>query len=134
MNEREYDKLRKQVRDEYEKKLEALDLVYEMSKCGSGGVEPLQMGELSKAVRSAVEKQSVPFTVRDVEVKIIESHPEHKSTLNRTSISSALKRLANDEVIVMKERGSGKRPTLYENRRPVSDPAPLPPLPAPPPP
>lgn len=121
MNEREYNRLKKQVNEEYARKLVALDLVYEMSRSGSGGLvnstPSLPMGELSKAVRMAVDTQITTFTVREIEEKIIESQPEYKSAINRTSISSALKRLEKDGYIVMIERGKGKRASRYGKKR-----------------
>lgn len=128
MNEREYAKLRKQIEAEYFQKLGALDMVYAMSGGSSTGRSSagaprndfrkpaVGKGELARAVRDAVDFQTGIFTVRDVENRIIESRPELGPTINRASLSSALKRLAKDSYIITHELGRGKRATKYAKR------------------
>ena len=119
MKEREYRKLRAKIECEYRENLQALDLVFKMSGGDAaevGAATPLPMGELAKAVRGAVDAQGSEFTVRNIEDAILESNPDYRGSINRTSISSALKRLVND-VIVVKQLGRGKRATRYEKRQ-----------------
>ena len=120
MHEREYAKLRKQIEAEYRRKLDALDIVYELSGGPANGVPStgtaIGKGVLAKAVRAAVDRQPDSFTVRDIENRIIEMRPELRKSINRTSISSALKRLAKDSHIVTRKVGRGKRATVYSGQ------------------
>jgi hypothetical protein len=117
MKEPEYRRLKQKIEDEYQEKLKALDMVFQMSGGASvkngkqGGRE--SKGAVPQAVRNALQKLSGEFTVREVEKQIKIVDPT--SAFKRASISSTLKRLAKDEEIVCVEEGKGKRGSKYKN-------------------
>jgi hypothetical protein len=122
MNERDYRRLRAQVEREYQQKLDALELVWNMAQ---GQKEPAtrirsaSKGSLLAGIRDAVAAADNSFTLRDIERWLHNNRPELIAT-KRASISSTLKRLVGDKVEVV-ELGSGKRATVY--RRSESGPA-----------
>lgn len=114
MNEREFNRLRTQIKAEYQKKLEALDMVWKMCGGATKGSRTPPRGALASAVRQAVDARAGTFTVRDIEHTVCEANPGMATTVNRTSVSSALKRMANDDLITIASLGRGKRATIYD--------------------
>jgi len=118
MNEREYDRLKREIEADYRKKIDALELIWELSggqrKNGSVHQSSGIRGSLLKAIQTAVSETNGEFTVRKIEEMIKEKTPEIE--LKRPSISSSLQRLAEEGEIRVLESGSGKRPTVYARK------------------
>lgn len=115
MNDREYERLRKGIEDEYRANLDALERVYKWSKkhpssTSSNG----KRGNLLKAARNAVSMKTGAFDLRDIEEAIKRSDPD--ITIRRPSLSSALLRLVEDEILEIVDRGSGRKGSTYRNR------------------
>jgi hypothetical protein len=117
MNQREYDRMKAAITAEYKRKLEALELVWQMAggssmnTCASVTVRP-RKGELQAAVREAVETLPQGFSVRNVEEAIRVLKPRLEG-IKRASLSSALKRLVTAGEIQVVTEGSGKRASTY---------------------
>lgn len=121
MREPEYKRLRRKIQAECDEKLKALDLVYRMS----GGMSKRDdqngrssKGVVSRAVRNALQRMTGEFGVREIEKQIKLDDPA--SSIKRASISSTLKRMAEDEgerEIVRTGEGKGKRASKYRKRQ-----------------
>ncbi len=117
MNERDYLRLKKQFADEYERKLQALELIWLES---SGGKKPpkeqpegasVSRGNSAAAVAEFVEQwDGKEFSAKQVEGWI--KSAKGLST-NRTTIIHKLRRMVNDGIIELAERGSGKRASVF---------------------
>ena len=116
MTEREYNKLKQQLQDDYDKKLQAIETVWLMSnsQAGNGTGKRVTKGELVRAVESVLENLPQQFTIADLERHLRDTNPALAEATQRSSMSGCLRRLAEDEKIVVREVGKGKRPTLYE--------------------
>lgn len=115
MKDREHDRLRKQIEDDYREKLAALDLIWKMSKEQDAPQRKNgRRGSLLEAVRQAVSEKSGPFNLRDVEDSIRKQHAE--MTAQRASISSALLTLVSDGELEITEQGRGRRPSIYRKK------------------
>lgn len=119
MNEKEYERLKRQIREECAEKLKALDLVWQMAKAGkSNENSPRKVGrkgEVLELVRAVLPNLSDKFTQRLVTDAIRQRNPD-LGDIKRASVSSALRRLAGDGEIVVVEPGAGKRPSTYRRR------------------
>jgi hypothetical protein len=118
MKENEYLKLKRQIQAEYQKKLDALEMVWKMAKeetkkewAGKGKADG--HGELLKAVQDSIAAFTGDFNVRDVEEKMKEMHPSIASRTKRSSISTVLKRLADNHDIAQIEKGTGRAASKY---------------------
>jgi hypothetical protein len=119
MNEKQYLRLKRQIEAEYHKKLEALEMVYQMARPISSltgkqlGMRTSSKGALRNALRSAFTSMSGEFTPKVVLAKLRERDPAFAESVNKASLSSALARLAEGGEIELVEKGSGKRPSKY---------------------
>lgn len=118
MNERDYQRLKRSIEDDYRRKMEALETVWQIvrgvsdqSPCMPKAARSVE--QPAATVISTVEPLlgSLPdvFTIKDVEIRLSEgaTRPE------RSSISHALKRMQADGKLAVVETGRGKRPTKY---------------------
>lgn len=117
MKEREFKRLRSAIEDEFQRKMDALNLVYKMSNEDSPKQEkdPASKGALAEAVGKAVSQMSSNFNVRQIENAIKVFNPVLAANIKRSSISNTLKRMEGTELDVV-ERGKGKRATIYRRR------------------
>lgn len=117
MNQREYDRLRAEANADYRRKLEAIETVWKMSGGSQNGAKAsgasIGKGALQQAVTGVLALLPAEFTLRDVEKQIRSTRPELAGQIKRPSLSSALKRLADDEQIVVVVTGRGKRASTY---------------------
>lgn len=127
MNLREYQRLKAEAEADYRRKLEAIETVWKLSggpslaaiKNGTKSSETgLNKGALQEAARHAYKLLSGEFTHRDVFNKIAATDPTFAEQIKdkMPSLSGALKRMANDNELILVEGGSGKRASKY--RRP----------------
>jgi hypothetical protein len=127
MNYREYQRLKADAEAEYRRKIEAIETVWKLS--GGAATVPsangaksnengISKGSLQEAVRHAYKLLSGEFTHRDVYNQIIASDPIFAAKIKdkMPSLSGTLKRLADDQELVLVEAGKGKRASKY--RRP----------------
>jgi hypothetical protein len=129
MNEREYRRLIQQLEADFQKKREAIELVWLMARDtnhdaspraqGNGGGNGTRSGTLAAAVEDVITRfitETVQFNLNTVIELIEANHPEIKKPINPTSVSGCLKNLAKDKptFLVLAQRGSGKRPNLYQ--------------------
>jgi hypothetical protein len=118
MREPEYKRIKKKIETEYHEKLRALDMVFRMSNASlvkNGGQDARKSkGAVPQAVRNALHKITGEFTASDIESQIKTDDPT--SIFKRASISSTLKRLAEDEEIICTTEGKGKRPSKYRRK------------------
>ena len=113
MQEREYCRLKRQIQDDYTKKLEALDLVWSLS---TGGQEPPALspkdiqraanGDGQSTISQALAYMPEEFTTKDV----CDWLATNASNVDRTTVSHSLKRMKGLELI---EIGRGKRSSRY---------------------
>lgn len=117
MNEREYRRLRREIEEDFRKKTEALDLVWQMAKPSASGESVSAGGRWSKGmvldeIRSVLKEMQETFGAKTVMEKVQERNPE-LATLKRASFSSALRRLADEHEIELVTLGAGKRGSVY---------------------
>jgi hypothetical protein len=114
MNEREYERLKRQIRQECAEKLKALETVWAMArnrKSDETNDIDSRKGEVLAMVKEAIKDLHGPFTQREIRTALAHMNPDVK--LKRASVSSALRRLAQDGTIMVLETGKGKRSTKY---------------------
>ncbi len=128
MNEREYNRLKQQIEADYKRKLEALELVWQMARETDNAVEnrekTAKAGTLMGAIRSVLPIVNGEFDINTIISLVEETHPNIKKPINPTSVSGSLKKLERSGRIVLTEAGAGKRPNMYR----LSNPAPSIPL------
>jgi hypothetical protein len=124
MNRREYERLKAEAQAEYRRKLEAVETVWKMTDGRNGDSpvaspsESIVKGTLQQAVKIALQRISGDFTLRHVYNQIVLEDPvlADKIKDKLPSVSSVLKRMADEKELILVEAGSGKRPSKY--RRP----------------
>jgi len=118
----EYKTLKKQFKAEYERKVEALEIVYRASR-ESDSFALLQWasldasdsnGTLAGAIKDVLPLLSNPFNINDVIALVEEKHPEIKKPINPTSVSGGLRQLHKKGILEIVELGRGTRPTIYQ--------------------
>lgn len=128
ITEKEYRRLWRKLRDQYEERLKALNLVWEMScdckppQMADGGddsednqaEDPADhsiRGQVIAAVAVAVDELPEEFTTTDVEKMVRASRPDLAA--ERSTISHAVKRIAAARSLAIAEAGKGKRATRF---------------------
>lgn len=129
MNEREYLKLRKDARDEYHRKLGALDTVWRMSN-GTAPPNPPskskvrsidgERGNLVALVNQAVDAIEGEFNAKDVMNRVRAVCGKEP---DRSAVSHTLKRLEQSGKLVTVSAGSGRKGSIYARH---ATPAPAP--------
>jgi hypothetical protein len=117
MRDAEYHRLKKRIQQEYDEKIKALDMVFRISGGGSPAREAntrSSKGAVGQAVRAAIQKMSGNFVVRDIENQLKSDDPTSK--IKRASISSTLKRLADDDEIKLVEEGKGNKGSIFHRK------------------
>lgn len=114
--------MKAEIEAEYRRKLESLEMVWKMSGgASSNGSRTadtvLGKGQLQKAVQHALADITGDFDLHDVWKKIRLNNPALAATLKQPSLSSALKRLAEDGTITAVSVGRGKRASIYSKVR-----------------
>lgn len=121
MTEREYQKLKNRIEQECKEKLRALDVVWQLARNASSNGQPegqqkreitAGKGKLLNAIRQALTDIHGRFSIHEVEKGVQGNSPD--LIVQRSSISGALKRLAESKEIEIVEAGSGKRPSVYQ--------------------
>jgi hypothetical protein len=117
MNQREYERLKDDAASEYRRKLEAIEVVWKMTGGANNGAKaddsPIGRGALQQAIKTALQFITGDFTLRDVEKQIQATNSGFAAKIKRPSLSSALKRMANEKEIVLVEAGMGKRASKF---------------------
>jgi len=122
MNIKEYERLKADAQAEYRRKLEAIEMVWKMTdgrngaSAGDSSSESVGKGALQDAVRSALPHIGGEFTLRHVYNQIVLDDPvlAEKIKDKLPSVSSVLKRMADDKELILVEAGSGKRASKYK--------------------
>jgi hypothetical protein len=121
MKEYEYKELKRRFRAEYEKKLEALEIVYRASRdrgepLSSPALEPSIAPNgattLAGAIKEALPLLPDTFDINDVIALVGERHPD-KKPINPTSVSGGLRQLHKRGALKVIEPGRGTKPTIY---------------------
>jgi hypothetical protein len=118
VNEREYRRLRQQIEDDYRRKIDALEVVWKLSANTSNGNSaevPVKRGTIDNLVRNVLGSMTGQFSPRDV-MEEMQKIPDFPGGINRSSVSSALKRLADDGVLSVVQIGKGKRASRYQRK------------------
>jgi hypothetical protein len=114
MNDREYQRLKSAIEEEYRTSLDALERIWKLSRKHNGSSGPKGRGNLLAAVRQAVLERHTVFNLRDIEDAIKKRDPG--MTIRRPSLSSTLMRLVEDGDIEVVEKGSGRMPSTYRQK------------------
>ncbi len=118
MKQAEYERLKSDALTEYKRKIDAIETVWKMT----GGVTlnaatvegpGISKGALQQAILVALQALPGEFTLRDIEKQIQINDSVFAAKIKRPSISSALKRLADDKKIALVTLGKGKRASTY---------------------
>jgi hypothetical protein len=113
MKRSEYERLKKQIEDDYRRKIDALETVWQMV---SSTTKTADVGNgsshFAKLISDLIDRLPDSFTVREVEAKLAETPG---ISVNRSTVSHTLKRMSMEQSkIRISYAGAGKRPTLYE--------------------
>ena len=108
MTEQEYFDLHNQAKTDYERKLEALNIVFDLSNQTR---LRQKNGYLAKLISEAMPGLSDEFTAKDVKSAILTLNPNVK--VNRSSLSHSMKKLMDKLNIEIVSVGKGRRGTVY---------------------
>lgn len=127
----EYNMLCKRVREEYEievqratarleAKLRALAVVRDLSErrdTPNAGISTAgNQNNLHEMVRDAIQAIEGDATLQTVMAWVEAANPDLRDTIKPKSVSTALRRLAENGVLEVVDQGSGRRPTTYRKR------------------
>ncbi len=132
MNQRKYEKLKEEAKNKYNKTvadalkdykeiIAAIEKVWRLLKQPKGDASlsasgrRVKRGELAAAIREAIDAAHQTFTAPEVAEWLKTHNPDLTEKTARSSVSSYLRRLAEEGKIVVIEKGAGKRPTKYKN-------------------
>jgi hypothetical protein len=117
MKRADYNRYRRDIEDEYKRKLDALDKLWaelgDSSVSGSDGVSSNASGVLSNRksyVEEAIKSLKNGFTLRDIELWIREKYPT--AIIQRAYISTVLSRLTGKVVEIVSPK-AGSVPASY---------------------
>jgi len=121
MNEKEYRRLKKAIQDDHRKKLEALDLVWQMSNdCAppkplkpQNATKPGENPEASRGKTATVVEEAVSAAGKEFSTKEIAKWISEKlgpDVVERSTISHSLRRMKSIELV---KKGLGKSPSLW---------------------
>ncbi len=114
MNQRQYDRMKADIEADCRRKLEALELVWQMAnKNATPNPARSGKGALLAAVRAVVQVTTGEFSARDIQNRIRLNNPSF-AAVKRASVSSTLKRLHASQEIERVTEGSGKRGATYK--------------------
>jgi hypothetical protein len=124
MNKKEYQKLRDDLRQEYEKKLAALDMVWEMMGGKPTASSPsMQSGKewahaISKrdAVRETIKTINGEFNMHAVRHALLALHPAISQEIEDNALSAIISKLAEMEEITTVRHKVGKAPAIYKRK------------------
>jgi Fe2+ or Zn2+ uptake regulation protein len=128
MDEGEYRRLKQQIDEEYARNIEALRRIWRVSHQSPnipvppppddvGDISPRlrqARGEITKAVHEAVNQTQGPFSWRTIHKLVSELYPGIKP--NRTTISQALRKLTDDNILEEISPKRGAIPAQYRRR------------------
>lgn len=122
MDYQEYKQLRKQIEEEFQLELDALDKVWKrlqsikspsrVPKVTENG-EKIPKRNFSNDLRAAIKGFSEEFTADDVEQALIDHGFVEKDKVNRLSITNALHRLHRRGEISVVQKGQGRIGAKY---------------------
>lgn len=135
MNKTDYNNLKKQVEEKYQKALkiaekqrkeglEAIEHVWSMLH-DIDEIAPEKMeqpsektkksyGSLTTAVKKALETVDAKFTKNDIILVMRQNSPEIAKSVNQGSLAGCLMRLEKQGIIQIKKRGKGSTPTVFK--------------------
>lgn len=123
VNEKEYFRLRRQLDEEHQAGVAALDRVWRLANScqpptGKRAPHKTDKGNVASEVRRVVAEiaQGVRFTVPDVISALIQSNPDKGEPPQKSTVSHVLIRLREEEVIEQVEKGVGRNPTIYQKK------------------
>ncbi len=114
MNDREYDRLKKQIEAEYRTSLDALERIWKLSRKQDASAASNGRGDLLAAVRQAVSEKHGIFNLREIEEAM--KRRNSGMTIRRASLSSTLMRLVEDGDLEVVEKGKGRMPSTYKQK------------------
>lgn len=122
MDYEEYKKLRKQIQEEYEQELAALDKVWrrfqslnspsrKQTVITNGDAPP--KSPIARSIRSAIKDFKGEFSADDVQQSLIDHGFIPAGEINRLAITNALHRLYRRGEIAVVKRGQGRNGSIY---------------------
>lgn len=129
MKRSDYVEKRKEIKQDCEDKLAALDKVFAMfggTPIGSSSSDSEESGngwqfDISKreAVRDALKNIIAPtFTTKDVRNVLERDFPDYSKLLSDNQLSAILSGFASRKLIGIHKKKSGQSPAIYENKAP----------------
>lgn len=127
MNYEEYLRLKKDIEYEYNRNLEALELVWKRSQnifssAHQGDATDQAGGEqpLSEAVRLVIAHMTSDFTADAVEAALRDHNYNEGKPVNRVSLTNTLHRLFRRGEIDLMRKGRGRTPSSYRKKTPTN--------------
>ena len=139
MDKSDYNKLKKQVEEQYQKSLklaekqrkeglEAIELIWSLLHNIEETLAPFEKkierlsslktkksyGSLTNAVKQALEHVKVKFTKNDIILVMQQTSPEIAKSVNQGSLAGCLMRFVKQGIIKIHKRGKGSHPTFYK--------------------
>jgi predicted nuclease with TOPRIM domain len=113
MDEKEYRQMLEELKRDYEKKVEALNTVWEMYQNKGETTRTVSVADL---MREAISKLGEPFHLWQVRNQIEADHPEAKGRLKVNTISGHLTRMQRRGELEVVKKGYGTQPSSYKKK------------------
>lgn len=119
MDYEEYKRLKEEIEAEYQKKKEALEMIWRMSQKHNGG--NVSDGErsnisVSDSIRIVIDSLSGDFTADNIQQGLKDHNVKGA---NRLLITNTLHRLSRRNEIVVVKKGVGRTPSIYRKSQKV---------------
>lgn len=118
LDEKEYTKLKKKLKEEYAQRLAALDVLFGKASAAhdhaaENGHKPEKVSTLAEAVRQILDKMPQKFSSQDIRQSLSKDFPSIK--FHASTLSHFMKRLhENEGRLKLISKGKGKKPGIYE--------------------
>jgi hypothetical protein len=113
MDQKEYRQMLEELKRDYDKKVEALNTVWEMYQNKGETTRTVSVADL---MREAIDKLQEPFHLWQVRNQIETDHPEAKGRLKVNTISGHLTRMQRRGELEVVKKGYGTQPSSYKKK------------------
>lgn len=113
MDEKEYRQMLEELKRDYEKKVDALNTVWEMYKNKGEAAQTISVADL---MREAIDKLEEPFHLWQVRNQIEADHPEAKGKVKTNTLSGHLTRMHKRGELEIVKKGYGTQPSSYKKK------------------
>lgn len=117
MDEKEYRRMLEELKRDYEKKVQALNTVWQMYQTKG---ETTPTASVADLMREAIDKLEEPFHLWQVRNQIEADHPEAKGKIKTNTLSGHLTRMHKRGELEIVKKGYGTQPSSYKKKAQIT--------------